>query len=189
MPTGPHDRNRPSEYQKVFRRAPTASSSDVHDETKVPVTTDVKTLELFARALQSFAASNTQMTHSERRRYRLSTAGLSLLASALLAVVGMLVSNIVGRETERPVVEDDVAEKIDNVDAQLRDVKVQTASKCEELVVLRRQRDALARLQVEQNDYLVTLLTAVAGSHKRVPDKPRSLVEAEAAVLATESRR
>ena len=186
---GPTDRPRPNtgEYQKVFRRSPpTASSSDVHEDAKVPIVTDVKTLELFARALQNFATSSASMTHAERRRYKWSTGGLIALSTSLLAVVGMLISNIQGRDTAIPTVTVPVP-VVD--DEQIAELTKQTKKVSAELALVRERQDTLVRLQIEQWSYLVDVLSASLPNHKRLPPRPRTLVDAEDAALVGEPRR
>lgn len=136
--------------------------------------TDLHTLELFGKALQMFVEDGTEKSMVQVRRYRKSTIVLSIFTGMILTLEGVKLAQ--GAWTEDPVA---IAEPV--VEPPI--VPVPTIPVVAPNVdIIEDRLDALARLQVEQQNYFNLVLVAVA-SRKKPPEKPPELRTAETAVL------
>jgi hypothetical protein len=186
MATGPYDH--------VFRKMPpktkppVASSSDVHHETEAPLVTDLKTLELFARALNDFSAAQSK-TMTQRNRYRTSTLSLSFVLGIVLTIVGVREIRI-GMDPAPPT-SDPTGLDWSQIEAKIEARLGQsTKPKSEESAVdhtdptvalLHAQIAVLLRLRIEQDKYAEAILQSPT---KRHLPKPQSLIDAERAADA-----
>lgn len=162
---------------------------------KVPAVSledDVKSLEDFTKQLVDFVRSqgptadveNASLSRSNqvlKRRFTLSLG----LASALLALVGMLANYIKGFADS-----DDAAKRVESrlaeLDTQIqerlaRPVEAAPSVKDGDLHKVRTLTIAVSKLQIEQQSYFLAVMTAVA-ARKHPPAKPLALERAEDAV-------
>lgn len=171
MPTGP--------YQKIFRKLPKPQrakppeSSDVHDESTMPLTTDLRTLELFAEALRAFVDSGAEKTVVDARRYKRSTLGLSLVLAALLSSNVVFAVRDLSPSHEEPIVATEPIAAPVPVPTPEPTPTNDTA-----VVELRAHTRAIARLQIEQSNYVNEVLVALS-TRRKVPPKPTALLDAE----------
>jgi hypothetical protein len=184
MPTGPYDH--------VFRKlphktkTPVASSSDIHHDAEVPLMTDLKTVELFARALNEFAAGQSK-TMTQRNRYRTSTLGLSFVLALFAAIVGVREIRIgmAPSRDEPDALPLDWSQIEAKIEARLSkstptpdDDRPSEIGEDPTITLLHAQIAVLLRLRIEQDKYADEIMN---NQTKRRLPKPQSLLDAERA--------
>lgn len=183
-------------YQEIRRKLPPrAGSSDIHDVDKAPLMADLKTLEHFVTALQAFDASQSK-TMVQNKQLKVSTISLSALLAIALMFMGVreipgLVSDKGKDKTAETNaidwagIENRINQRIEAANAGPSEDLGSTKPTPTTVTDEQDLRDALirlARLQIEQNNYLAEI---IAGNAKRrPPPKPSALQAAEHAATS-----